>query len=677
MVIGKNKGQEYGLWRYAVLFSEIEGKLKALKEKYPENLRYDVMGHSNEGRELFLVTLAQDVSDTYLNNYSEARKDLVANPKKALENAESGDCPPLPILINCNLHGTEISGTDGMFTFIEEVLGGSEKERYLNDSVILIAICQNPDGRSRGLDILNGQFVDLNRDWIAQTQPETRSLITGCVQKFYPTILVDQHGYMSSGNIMIDACTPPHNPLVEYDLLENHLMENSKEMARVIKTRTNLDTDIPALIWDDGWEDYSPVYTTGYFMCCGSIAHTVELNFPTEEGAYVAHCCSIGTLDYVHAHKIELYKNQCVFYLRGIENVKNTPFHTDYYLIKNTSSSYVGKTINQLLFNNIAVYTNENGDYVVPLAQPLRPLIQNMLWQGEDISDKINNCYDVSFYSYSVMRGLDVQSLNQGDVQVQNLTAVTESVSENPPVFLKNSKPRILTVTESGYTDTLLEEHGYQSWCLPFSELNTGYRIDTSKFDILVVMGSQTLLWEDAFNEERGIGYQNSWGLRERGRREVIRAAGEMDRLILGGYSGMKVNEELNRIDAKMLTLKTRSIEDDNTSKYMINISNGSFKMDLDTDDPLCRGYRESEILYLVGHVAYESADAKVAIRYGKDCFINGFNKNKGEMDGHIAACHRASGIEKTVLFGFDPAYRGYTDHSYGLLFNAISIVSE
>jgi len=375
MVISKNKGKEYGLWRYAVLFSDIEGKLEELREKYPKNLRYDIMGHSNEGRELFLVTLAHDVSDAFMNSYSEERKALVANPKKALEDVQDDNCPPIPVFINNNLHGTEISGTDGMFTFIEEVLGGPEKDRYLDDCVILIAICQNPDGRSRGLDILNGQFVDLNRDWIAQTQPETRSLITNCVQKFYPTILVDQHGFMSSGNVMIDACTPPHNPLVEYDLLEQHLMDNSKEMGRVIKERTNLDTDIPALIWDDGWEDYSPVYTVGYFMCCGAIAHTVELTFPTEEGAYVAHCCSIGTLDYVHAHKAELYKNQCTFYLRGIENVKSNAFHTDYYLIKNASNSYVGKTINQLLFNKIAVYTNENGDYVIPPAQAVSPII--------------------------------------------------------------------------------------------------------------------------------------------------------------------------------------------------------------------------------------------------------------------------------------------------------------
>ena len=139
----------------------------------------------------------------------------------------------------------------------------------------------------------------------------------------------------------------------------------------------------------------------------------------------------------------------------------------------------------------------------------------------------------------------------------------------------------------------------------------------------------------------------------------------------------MKVNEALNRIDAKVLELTTRSIEGDNTSKYMINISNGSFKMDLDTTDPLCHGYRESEIFYLVGHLAFESADADVAIRFRKDCFINGFNKNKGEMDGHIAACHKIGDAEKTVLFGFDPAYRGYTDHTYGLLFNAISMVSE
>ena len=681
MLLYKRKNQEYGIFRYAVLFSEIEGRLKKLSEKYNENMRFDVMGHSNEGRELFLVTLAKDVSDSWLDEYSKQRLNLLSNPGAALSGLDEKNCPPLPILLNCNLHGTEISGTDGMFTFIDEVLGGDKKEQYLNDAVILISICLNPDGRSRGLDILNGHGVDLNRDWMAQTQPETRALITGCLKKYYPIMLVDLHGFMASANILIDACTPPHNPFAEYDLLESHLLNNSLAMAAEIKKRTNLDTDIPAEIWEDGWEDYSPVYTTGYFLINGSITHTVELHFPSEEGAYAAHCCGVGVLNYVNENKLKLYKDQCEFYKRGIENKKDNEFHTDYYILDTESNKpAVLKTVEQMIFNKISVYLNENGDYVVPLAQPLRPLIHNMLWSGEDISDSVKSFYDVSFYSYPVMRGFNVRKADKDSSEVQNLQEVSETKKYFPLNLIKEAgrnDVRILVVSESGMTDEILTEMGYNVHMIPFSELNTGHRISPSQYDIFVVGGSKTLLWEDAFDDYLGIGYHNSWGLRERGRQEVLDSALQFKNLILFGYGGMRVNENISRIAANPLFMEGADGKpyDLETGKYAFYPPNGSFRLSLTDNDPLCAGYKKEEVFYFVAPVAYESADAEISMRFTENSFINGFNMDKKAMDGHIAAFHKTAGEYKTVIFGFDPIYRGYTDHSYNMLKNAVELV--
>ena len=681
MLLNRRAGKEYGIFRYAVLFSDIKGKLSAIAKEHPQNMRFDVIGHSYEGRELFLVTLASDVSDEAMRKVSEQRLNVLNNPAKALSALEKGgDCPPLPIAINCNLHGSEISGTDGMLTFIEEVLKSPEKERYFNESVILISICLNPDGRSRGLDVLNGGGVDLNRDWMSQTQPEVRALISGCQRKYYPTILVDMHGYMSSGNILIDACTPPHNPLVEYDLLSPHIIGNSAAMAKEIKKRTNIDSDIPAIIWEDGWDDYSPIYTTGYFMCNGAVTHTVELNFPSEEGAYVSHCAAIGMLDYVHEHKTELYKMQCFFYLRGVENKKDNDFHADYYIIKNDKKSAVIKTVRQLEFNGISVYINKNGDYVIPIAQPLRPLIHNMLWQGEDISDIIKNCYDISFYSYSVMRGLSVKKAYKGDPQAQGIKPVEETgdffVSPTKSAASAKVPLRLLAVTDSGVIADILSEAGFTCDFLPFSELNTGFRIDSSKYDIMIVGGAKPFLWEDPFDEFLGVSYQNSWALRERGRQEVILAAGKFNKLILFGYSGMKVNEAIGRVPAKAYGQEEKTKEAGNTTDhYMFSASNGSFRMCLEQDSPLCKGYNREEVLYLAAPVAFESAGGDVAVKFAENSFINGFSKDKSGFNGKIAAFHHTEGKNKTVVFGFDPVFRGYTDVSFDMLFNAVSYV--
>ena len=663
MLLYKRKGLEYGIFRYAMLYSEIEDKLLALTREHPENVRFDVMGYSREGRKLFLVTVAGDVSESFIGGYKEGRARLINGPKRALEALEEKRiCPPLPLLINCNIHGNEISGADGMLTFIDEVLKSPEKERYLNDCVLLISICLNPDGRCRGLDILNGCGVDLNRDWMAQTQSETRALISGCLKEYYPTILVDMHGYMSSGNIIIDGCTPPHNPLVEYDLLSSHIIGNSEAMAREIKRRTGLDTDIPALTMEYGWDDYSPVYTTGYFMCNGAVTHTIETNFPSEEGAYITHFAAVGMLDYVHENKTELYKNQCMFYHRGILNEKENEFHADFYIIKNERKPAVAKTVDQLIFNGVSVFVNANGDFVVPLSQPLRPLIHNMLWQGEDISDRTENCYDISFYSHSVMRGLTVYPVSGESEETAGLTPAKPQATEVvSPVESGKKKARILAVTESGAIDSVLAEAGYECSFLPFSELNAGWKIDSSSYDVLIVGGTRELMWEDAYDENQGVGYQNSWGLRDRGRREVIRAAKESKRLLLFGYADMKLNEAVNRV---------------RVGQYIYDESNGSFEMLLDIADPLCAGYRHSEVFYLVSPVAFEDITGSSSARYSTGSFINGFNRNKGRMDGHIAAFHAEDGEYNTVMIGFDPVYRGYTDASFDILLNAAAILT-
>ena len=682
MLLYKRAGKEYGIFRYAVLFSEIENRLDELSKKYKKNLRYDVMGYSNEGRELFLVTVASDVSKQYLSDYSEQRKKLFENPKEALKNFDEKNCPPLPILINCNLHGNEISGTDGMFTFIEEILSSEEKDRYLKDAVLLISICLNPDGRSRGLDSTNGHCVDLNRDFMTQTQPETQALISGCIKKYYPTVFLDMHGYMASGNILIDPCTPPHNPFSEYDLLEKHLLENARSMALEIKKRTNLDTDIPAEIWDDGWEDYCPVFTTGYLMLNGAVAHTIEVNFPSEEGAYVAHCAAVGMMNFLHDYKQSLYKNQCVFYQRGIENKKDNEFHTDYYLIKADKNPATEKTIEQLIFNNIAVFKNEKGDYVVPLEQPLRPLIHNMLWNGEDISDMIKECYDVAFYSHTVMRGLDVSKHTKDSDEVQNLKPIDSSAKYFPKIKETKTKTkadglRVLAITESGTIDEILSKAGYDVHFLPFSELNTGWKIDTSAYDVLIAGGTKSQFWEDPFEDFAGVSYQVSGGLWNRGRLELLRAAKEFDKLILFGYAGMAINEQLGKIKAHTLTPEEDrgSSYDPETNKYTFNASNGSFKMLPMKEDVLCNGYDDEKIFYLVAPVAFNEVDATVSLRFAKNSFINGFNKNKSEMDGLIAAFHKTDGTCKTVVFGFDPVYRGYTDVSFQMLLNAVEFL--
>src|SRR4029453_6160916 len=77
-----------------------------------------------------------------------------------------------------------------------------------------INIDQNPDGRKLG-QRTNGFNFDLNRDFLTQSQSETKASVS-LMQEWLPADMLDQHGYVTP--TLVEATTKPHNPSIDYDL---------------------------------------------------------------------------------------------------------------------------------------------------------------------------------------------------------------------------------------------------------------------------------------------------------------------------------------------------------------------------------------------------------------------------------------------------------------------------
>ncbi|MEG2633549.1 MAG: M14 family zinc carboxypeptidase, partial [Oscillospiraceae bacterium] len=80
MLINRKAGEEYGLFRYAVLYSELKGRLAALKNKHPECMRFDSIGKTNEGRDIILVYIAENVTDSAVKEYEAERAAAFNSP---------------------------------------------------------------------------------------------------------------------------------------------------------------------------------------------------------------------------------------------------------------------------------------------------------------------------------------------------------------------------------------------------------------------------------------------------------------------------------------------------------------------------------------------------------------------------------------------------------------------
>lgn len=74
-------------------------------------------------------------------------------------------------------HPPEVTGTIGMMTFVESLTGQTSlAKRFRSEFLTIVIPVANPDGVAKGYWRTNANAVDLNRDWLRFTQPETRAM---------------------------------------------------------------------------------------------------------------------------------------------------------------------------------------------------------------------------------------------------------------------------------------------------------------------------------------------------------------------------------------------------------------------------------------------------------------------------------------------------------------------
>ncbi len=181
-------------------------------------VKLEEYGRTYENRPLLLAFIA---SDENINRLERIRED---NLKRA--GVMDGD-PTTNVSIvwlSYNVHGNEANSTEASMATIYELLTSEEAQGWLENTIVIIDPCINPDGRDRYVNFYN-QFgnipfnpdpqsmehfepwpggrqnhylFDLNRDWAWQTQVESKERIKE-YHKWMPHVHVDFHeqGYNS------------------------------------------------------------------------------------------------------------------------------------------------------------------------------------------------------------------------------------------------------------------------------------------------------------------------------------------------------------------------------------------------------------------------------------------------------------------------------------------------
>jgi len=250
--------------------------------------------------------------------------------------------------------------------------------------------------------------------------------------------------------MLIEPCTPPHNPNYEYDLYIKWALDQALAMeAELIAQTDEMEARIPYRDWDDGWDDWSPIYVAMYAMYHGAYAHTLETPHRDDRGVDAHYAAVWGALKFVAQNREAMIRDQIEVFRRGFWNLLQQPIppellpEWDQYqdlLIQEFPAAYVipkdagfqvsphqpATLIDFLLCNDIQVeqasqaFTLDGieypkGTYVVWMDQPKRGLANAILDDGLDVSDMVDLFASIlpSVWSHPRLWGIDLAVMEE------------------------------------------------------------------------------------------------------------------------------------------------------------------------------------------------------------------------------------------------------------------------
>lgn len=446
----------------------------------------EVIGKSALGRDMFLVTVnAQDTTQQRqdFQAWQQVRKVALTDPVRAQSLlAGYGDKVKVPLFVQGAIHGNEYEGVEAIFETLKTLAitpYGEDPavDDVLDHTVMLFNVIQNPDGRVAGTRA-NGNGFDLNRDFMTQSQPETRAAVS-VIQKWLPPEVLDLHGYVTP--TLIEATTKPHNPSIDYDLWlkwnqpridanEAALADLGYGVTRPINDWCS-DTSAPSSgicpngeeagpAEAEGWDDWGPFYTPMYSQHVGLNGSTVEMCNQTGTGCLTSAASTAtrgrlgariiqetvvwSSIAYDVEHRNALLHDELERYRRGVANEARPPcceppFDVDNNWMQEFPTAYIipmgddqrsqpeaNRLVDWLLFNGILVdemkqaytfdgVTYPKGSYVVHMAQAHRGLADTALSVGADISAEIERLYaPPAAWSHGYLWGADVATVPRG-----------------------------------------------------------------------------------------------------------------------------------------------------------------------------------------------------------------------------------------------------------------------
>ncbi|HEY0112982.1 MAG TPA: M14 family metallopeptidase [Allosphingosinicella sp.] len=268
---------------------DIRRYFEALRQAAPDRMAMGEYGRTWEGRGLPWAAISSPTNIARLEEIRTASLAL-ADPRRT--DAATARAlmarQPVVVWLSYSVHGDELSPAEAAMGVARHLLASRGDPRVasmLENTVVMLIPTQNPDGRdrfiagheaARGLEVdsdslsaeraqtwpsgrFNHYLFDLNRDWFAQTQPETRghsALMLG----WRPQVVADAHEMDTDQSFFFPPEADPLNPLLPAAQVRSRTLFGRAHAAMFDRagldyfTREIFDAFYPG--YGDNWPSY-------------------------------------------------------------------------------------------------------------------------------------------------------------------------------------------------------------------------------------------------------------------------------------------------------------------------------------------------------------------------------------------------------------------------------------
>lgn len=417
-------------------------------------------GQTNEHRPLIVVFVGTE------NNISSLENIRANNMRLARQGDGQTGITQAPAItwLSYNVHGNEPTSSEAAMLTLYALVDPSntQTKQWLQNSIVVIDPCLNPDGRDRYVNWFNGVVgknynslpftrehrepwpqgrsnhynFDLNRDWAWQTQVESRQRVA-LYNQWLPQVHVDFHeqGY-NSPYYFAPAAEPYHNILTKWQ----------RDFQKVIgkNNAKYFDQNDWLYFTNERFDLFYPSYGDTYPLYNGSIGMTYEqggigggLGVITNEGDTLTlvervkhhYTTGLSTIEAASQNAAALVKEFQTYFTNAAEG-KMTSFKT--YIIKHSMNDEQRlSSLKELLNRNGISFGTASGkgkgfhylskkeeafnieakDLVIAADQPKAALVEVLFEPNAHLNDSVT--YDITAWAMPYAYGLQAYASKQ------------------------------------------------------------------------------------------------------------------------------------------------------------------------------------------------------------------------------------------------------------------------